>query len=122
MSYHLDHNHTTNIRAQLSSGSSPDRYAAVVGTIVQDSERPITGRSGDHLQFYVNIGGGARYQVDVNTQSSDGSITASRRRIGTAKRFDVVLRFDRPEGSDTFAYRPLYPQLLSGDSATPIDA
>ena len=36
-------------------------------------------------------------------------------------RFDVVLRFDRPEGASKFAYRPLYPQLLAGDSAQPLD-
>jgi hypothetical protein len=36
-------------------------------------------------------------------------------------RFDVVLRFDRPDGQAKFAFRPLYPQLLSGDSSTPLD-
>jgi hypothetical protein len=34
-------------------------------------------------------------------------------------RFDVVLRYDRPAGATTFAYRQLYPLLLSGDSDTP---
>lgn len=73
MSYHHDHTHTANVRSRLRSGRSPESYAAVVGTIAQSSERPITGRGGDHLQFYVDVGGGARYQVDVNTQSEDGS-------------------------------------------------
>ena len=30
-------------------------------------------------------------------------------------RFDVVLCFARPAGTAAFAYRPLFPQLLSGD-------
>ena len=33
-------------------------------------------------------------------------------------RFDVVLRFDRPDGAQQFAYRMLCPQLLSGDPST----
>ena len=73
MSYHHDHNHTTNVRSQFRSGQPRQNYAAVVGTVDQASEKPITGRNGAHLQFYVNVGGGARYQVDVNTQSKDGS-------------------------------------------------
>jgi uncharacterized protein YukJ len=73
MYYHHDHTHTSNIRTKLKSGKSPELYAAVVGKIVQDSEKPITGRSGYHLQFYVDIGNGLQYQVDVNTQSEDGS-------------------------------------------------
>ena len=72
MSYHHDHSHTANMRAQFRAGRSPEQYAAVVGTVDQSGEKPITGRSGDHLQFYLDVGGGARYQVDVNTQSSDG--------------------------------------------------
>jgi hypothetical protein len=61
------------MRDQFRDGNTPERYAAVVGTIAQNSERPITGRSGDHLQFYLQIGNGMQYQIDVNTQSSDGS-------------------------------------------------
>ncbi|MGD0190789.1 MAG: histidine phosphatase family protein [Rhizomicrobium sp.] len=34
-------------------------------------------------------------------------------------RFDVVLRFDRAAGATKFAYRQLFPCLLSGDSETP---
>jgi hypothetical protein len=36
-------------------------------------------------------------------------------------RFDVVLRFDRAVGSTKFAFRELYPRLLSGDSDQPLD-
>ena len=36
-------------------------------------------------------------------------------------RYDVVLRFDRPDGITKFSFRPLYPQLLSGDPNTPLD-
>jgi hypothetical protein len=34
-------------------------------------------------------------------------------------RFDVVLRFDRAAGDASFAFQPLYPKLLSGDSDQP---
>jgi hypothetical protein len=37
------------------------------------------------------------------------------------QRFDVVLRFDRPDGKTKFAFRPLYPKLLYGDSGEPLD-
>jgi hypothetical protein len=73
VSYYHDHTHINNLRSKFTNGDSRLTYSAVVGTIEQGSEKPITGRSGDHLQFYVNIGNGARYQADVNTQSSDGS-------------------------------------------------
>ena len=73
MSYYHDHAHTKNVRPQLRSAHASQSYAAVVGTVDQESEKPITGRSGDHLQFYVSIGNGARVQVDVNTQSRNGS-------------------------------------------------
>jgi hypothetical protein len=73
MSYHHDHNHTVNVRAQFRAGRSPQQYAAVVGTVEQSTEHPIMGRAGDHLQFYLDVGGGVRYQVDINTESSDGS-------------------------------------------------
>jgi hypothetical protein len=32
-----------------------------------------------------------------------------------------VLRFDRAEGASKFAFHPLYPRLLSGDSDTALD-
>jgi hypothetical protein len=35
-------------------------------------------------------------------------------------RYDVVLRFDRPEGGQKFSFRALYPKLLSGDSKDPL--
>jgi len=35
-------------------------------------------------------------------------------------RFDVVLRFDRAAGHTKFAFRELYPRLLSGDSDKPL--
>ena len=35
-------------------------------------------------------------------------------------RYDVVLRFDRAMGSTKFAFRELYPRLLSGDSDKPL--
>jgi hypothetical protein len=35
-------------------------------------------------------------------------------------RFDVVLRFDRPAGGTAFAFRELFPKLLSGDSDAPL--
>jgi hypothetical protein len=73
VSYHHDHKHTANVRAQFRAGRSPESYAAIVGTVEQNSEEPLTGRSGDHLQFCINVGGGKRYQVDVNTQSGDGT-------------------------------------------------
>lgn len=57
----------------LRQGGSPERFGAVVGKIEVSTERPIQGRNGDHLQFYLNVGGSSAYQVDVNTQSRDGS-------------------------------------------------
>ena len=39
-----------------------------------------------------------------------------------ADRYDVVLCFDRGKGDDKFAFRPLYPCLLSGDSNKPVDS
>jgi uncharacterized protein YukJ len=45
----------------------------VVGKVDVDTEKPIMGRSGDHLQFYVDINTSLRYQVDVNTESKDGT-------------------------------------------------
>jgi hypothetical protein len=75
MSYYHDHTHTSNVRGQFRAGSSTESYASVVGTIDTNTETPITGRHGDHLKFYVEVGNGTRYQVDVNTQSEDGSMT-----------------------------------------------
>ncbi|MFI5032872.1 MAG: histidine phosphatase family protein [Reyranellales bacterium] len=35
-------------------------------------------------------------------------------------RYDVVLRFDRPDGATGFAFTELFPMLLSGDSDKPL--
>jgi hypothetical protein len=35
-------------------------------------------------------------------------------------RYDVVLRFDRPDGASSFAFTELFPMLLSGDSNEPL--
>ncbi|HEX7641350.1 MAG TPA: hypothetical protein VF472_03965 [Burkholderiaceae bacterium] len=67
--YHQHTSRNNNLRA----GGSPQSYAAVVGTVEVSTERPIQGRNGDHLQFYLDVGNGSAYQVDVNTQSRDGS-------------------------------------------------
>ncbi len=72
MSYYLDH-HYTGPSPALPDATARPAYAAVVGTVESGTEKPITGRSGDHLQFEVQIKAGTAYQVDINTQSSDGS-------------------------------------------------
>jgi hypothetical protein len=38
----------------------------------------------------------------------------------SGKRFDVVLRFDRADGATDFVFQELFPQLMSGDSDTPL--
>ena len=72
-SHYHDHSHTEPPAHGFQSGLSPQDFAAVVGTVDQASEQPIVGPSGDHLKFFIEIGGGVSYQVDVNTQSRDGS-------------------------------------------------
>ncbi|MGY3482777.1 hypothetical protein ACVW1C_000660 [Bradyrhizobium sp. USDA 4011] len=37
-----------------------------------------------------------------------------------SSRFDVVLRFERAKGDDKFAFKELFPKLLSGDSDKPL--
>ena len=39
----------------------------------------------------------------------------------SGQRFDVVLRFDRETPAGPWSFRQLFPQLLSGDSRTPVD-
>jgi hypothetical protein len=70
MSY-SDHKHLShrNFRPAM----TPQHYGAVVGSIDPNTERAISGRSGDHLQFYINVSVRLRYQVDVNTQSRNGT-------------------------------------------------
>jgi hypothetical protein len=75
---------------QSRSGAAPESYGSVVGAIEQSTEHPITGRSGDHLQFDVQIGGGVSYQVDVNTESENG----------TAVELYLVVEKLQPVGSD----------------------
>jgi hypothetical protein len=55
--YYRNHNHTGKKNFQP---SAPAQYAAVVGTVDTSTEKPITGKSGDHLQFYVVINGSLR--------------------------------------------------------------
>ena len=71
MYYFQDHLHTTPI--ELKKGTGPTGYAEIVGTVEKSTERQIVGKNGQHLQFYVDIKPGIRYQVDVNVQSRDGS-------------------------------------------------
>jgi hypothetical protein len=65
------HDHTT--PHNLTSAMPSQHFAAVIGTVEKATEHEIVGRSGEHLQFYVDAGADARYQVDVNIQSRDGT-------------------------------------------------
>jgi hypothetical protein len=73
MAFHYTHKHTQDVQANLRPAMAPEQYAAVVGTPVKGDTKPITGHSGDHLQFYIDAGDAGRYQVDVNTQSQNGT-------------------------------------------------
>jgi hypothetical protein len=73
MSFYRDHDHSGAKGGALTSGFTPEAFAGVVGTVANYTEKPITGRNGDHLQFNILAGPDVTYQVDVNTQSSDGS-------------------------------------------------
>jgi hypothetical protein len=73
MAFHYAHKHTDNVRGSFKPGLAPERYAAVTGKPVAGDDKQITGPSGDHLQFYLDAGDAGRYQVDVNTQSRDGT-------------------------------------------------
>jgi hypothetical protein len=74
MSYYNQHQHLENIRGRFRSGNSAQSYGAVVGTPQLSQERSLeNGPSGDHLQFYLDAGAAGSFQVDVNTQSRDGS-------------------------------------------------
>lgn len=70
LNYFRNHDHTSALTFRPAAAS---QFAAVVGKVEVDTEQPITGRSGDHLQFEVDINVSLHYQVDVNTQSSDGT-------------------------------------------------
>jgi hypothetical protein len=73
MSYYSKNRHLQHISGGFHSGNSTLTYGAVVGTYQNTTDRPIQGRNGDHLQFYLSVAQGEFYQVDVNTQSRDGS-------------------------------------------------
>ncbi len=60
-------------KREFKSVGTETAFAAVVGTVDTNAEKIIDGRSGEHLQFEVVIDGSTRFQVDVNTQSKDGS-------------------------------------------------
>jgi hypothetical protein len=66
-------------------------------------------------------------RVEVRGKSGQGpAFPAAMRERGknscpTRPWSDVVLRFDRPDVKTKFAFRPLYPKLLSGDSGEPLD-
>ena len=70
MNYFTEHRYVEPL--DLKRARTHERYAAVVGTAVLSTEHEISGRDGEHWQFYVDTGNGGRYQVDVNIQSSDG--------------------------------------------------
>ncbi len=70
MNYFTEHQYVE--PRDFTPARTPERYAAVVGTAVLSTEHEITGRDGEHWQFYVDTGNGTQYQVDVNIQSSDG--------------------------------------------------
>ncbi|MER8810371.1 deoxyribonuclease II family protein [Mesorhizobium australicum] len=69
---HLDVAHVTSAGHDI-AGAPTQKFASVVGIVDQTTEHPITGRSGSHLQFYIEAGPSVRCQVDVNIQSRDGS-------------------------------------------------
>ncbi len=71
MSAHGNHNHTQ--KRPIRPAATKESFAAIVGTIEAKTEHQIVGRSGEHLQFYLDAGNAGRYQVDVNVQSEDGS-------------------------------------------------
>lgn len=71
MSYFIDIQHI--LPVAFASGSSPQAYGAVVGTVEASTEHQIVGQSGTHLQFNIRVSPTVQYQVDVNVQSEDGS-------------------------------------------------
>jgi hypothetical protein len=66
-----DHDHTA--PHDLTSAMPTQHFAAVLGTVEKSTEHEIVGRNGEHLQFYVDVQPGVRYQTDVNIQSRDTS-------------------------------------------------
>lgn len=70
MNYYTQHHYVE--PRHLTPAATTERFAAVVGSVIPSTEHEIVGREGEHLQFYVDTGNGAKYQVDVNIQSSNG--------------------------------------------------
>lgn len=48
-------------------------FSVVCGRVLHASEQTVSGRNGDHLQFFLDIGGEKRYQVDINVRSKYGT-------------------------------------------------
>lgn len=75
--YHFNnHQHTTPEKKAFRNVAT-STYGVIVGQVDTTTEKPITGRNGAHLQFYLVNDQGQRYQVDVNTQSRDGTTVLS---------------------------------------------
>jgi len=70
-SFFTDQIHST--PKQFTQTQKSTTFGCLTGTVDQSSEKPISGRSGKHLQFYVQADNSTRYQVDTNVESSDGS-------------------------------------------------
>lgn len=73
MSYFHERRHISRDGRNFRNNYKPSIYGMISGTVEISSEHPITGHSGEHLRFYVDIQSDLRYQVDINTQSNDGS-------------------------------------------------
>eukprot|EP01040_Poterioochromonas_malhamensis_P008585 gene8585-9289_t len=68
------HNTPRSFRPHKDSKAS--QYGVIVGKVVRSSEHSvagITGRSGDHLQFNLDIGNDQFFQVSVNVRSRHGT-------------------------------------------------
>ena len=48
-------------------------FSVVCGRVLHASEQTVSGRNGDHLQFFLDIGGEKRYQIDINVRSKYGT-------------------------------------------------
>ncbi|WP_206952215.1 hypothetical protein [Trinickia acidisoli] len=102
MNYYTEHRYAEPLH--LTPAATPERYAAVVGAAVVSTEHEIMGRDGEHCQFYVDIGNGVRYQVDVNIQSSDGQ--AIEMYVGAENVDPVGVTPDEPFGTPQYGVFP----------------
>ncbi|MDN0075076.1 hypothetical protein QU481_09235 [Crenobacter sp. SG2303] len=100
--YYHDHNHTN--PHHFHPATAPQSFGAVVGTIETQTEHEIVGRSGEHLQFYVDVHVGVRYQVDVNIRSSDG--TPIEVYVGNEDLDPTGSNPDQPFGAPTYGVFP----------------